>query len=626
MTGEAISCLTKAKAAIPANDKEDRSAAIGVLGKAYLAAGDSLQAIQCYNEALKLAPDNARIIKARAEYYLDREEYSLAEADLQKFGRLLPGDPYAWFARGVIALAKDELKEALNASSRAIALDSSYLKAVLLRAIVNCRLSDYNAAADDFIALVSGGDSDSALGILWMFMQGDESKALLISKLKAQGVKDSSTVGWPLLVGIVYMADEQWDKALAQYGAHYEDYPELFYEPIARCYYELGQNEKALAIIDKAIAAAEDDDADMYELKADILTELGRDAEAMALAERAVALAPEDASKYYKLGMMQWFAGDNREALSNFTTAISLQPDVAPLYCYRGVVNRNLGRENEAISDFEKAVRVGTEVAEGDSVAAPDSFVGLALVHLGQTQRAREYIATYEDDADEYYNVACAYALLGDSQKALSYLRKALDDGYCEMRHVEERDPDMASIRRLPEFKSLIEQQRKRIANFRDPIDFDRLANGTSQAAAAEPWNETDDEGRVIASHIPFTKQGGVMMVKCHINDLPLYFVFDTGASDVSMSLVDALFMYKNNYLRSKDIVGAASYSNAQGDVDEGTVVNLREVTFGGLKLTNVRASVVRNQTAPLLLGQSVLSRLGKVEIDNRAHEIVITK
>ncbi len=109
MTGEAISCLTKAKAAIPANDKEYRSAAIGVLGKAYLAAGDSLQAIQCYNEALKLAPDNARIIKARAEYYSDREEYSLAEADLQKFGRLLPGDPYAWFARGIIALAKDEL-------------------------------------------------------------------------------------------------------------------------------------------------------------------------------------------------------------------------------------------------------------------------------------------------------------------------------------------------------------------------------------------------------------------------------------------------------------------------------------------------------------------------------------
>ena len=36
-----------------------------------------------------------------------------------------------------------------------------------------------------------------------------------------------------------------------------------------------------------------------------------------------------------------------------------------------------------------------------------------------------------------------------------------------------------------------------------------------------------------------------------------------------------------------------------------------------GLDLNNVRASVVKNQKAPLLLGQSVLGRLGKIEIDN---------
>jgi predicted aspartyl protease len=41
--------------------------------------------------------------------------------------------------------------------------------------------------------------------------------------------------------------------------------------------------------------------------------------------------------------------------------------------------------------------------------------------------------------------------------------------------------------------------------------------------------------------------------------------------------------------------------------------------------LENVRASVVRNQKAPLLLGQSVLSRLGKIEIDNSNHLIKIT-
>lgn len=42
--------------------------------------------------------------------------------------------------------------------------------------------------------------------------------------------------------------------------------------------------------------------------------------------------------------------------------------------------------------------------------------------------------------------------------------------------------------------------------------------------------------------------------------------------------------------------------------------------------LDNVRASVVRNQKAPLLLGQSVLGRLGKIEIDNPGQKLVISQ
>lgn len=56
----------------------------------------------------------------------------------------------------------------------------------------------------------------------------------------------------------------------------------------------------------------------------------------------------------------------------------------------------------------------------------------------------------------------------------------------------------------------------------------------------------------------------------------------------------------------------------------EGTVINLRKVSFGDTELTNVKASVARNLKAPLLLGQSVLSRLGSVEIDNQKQVIRI--
>ena len=83
--------------------------------------------------------------------------------------------------------------------------------------------------------------------------------------------------------------------------------------------------------------------------------------------------------------------------------------------------------------------------------------------------------------------------------------------------------------------------------------------------------------------------------------------------------------MMKNGYLSGKDVVGSQRYMDANGDVSVGTVINLKDVDFGGHSLTNVRASVVRNQKAPLLLGQSVLGRLGKIEIDNTKRVLKIT-
>ena len=64
----------------------------------------------------------------------------------------------------------------------------------------------------------------------------------------------------------------------------------------------------------------------------------------------------------------------------------------------------------------------------------------------------------------------------------------------------------------------------------------------------------------------------------------------------------------------------------ANGEISEGTVVKLREVNFGGVKLNNVRASIVKNQKAPLLLGQTVLGHLGKIEIDNDTNTINVTR
>ena len=83
--------------------------------------------------------------------------------------------------------------------------------------------------------------------------------------------------------------------------------------------------------------------------------------------------------------------------------------------------------------------------------------------------------------------------------------------------------------------------------------------------------------------------------------------------------------MMKNGYLKSSDVIGKQNYMMANGEINAGTVINLRNVNFGGLDLNNIRASVVHNQIAPLLLGQSILGRLGNIEIDNTRRVLRIT-
>lgn len=115
---------------------------------------------------------------------------------------------------------------------------------------------------------------------------------------------------------------------------------------------------------------------------------------------------------------------------------------------------------------------------------------------------------------------------------------------------------------------------------------------------------------------IKLTKKHDLYFMTCKVNGLPLDFVYDTGASTVLISLAEAIFMFKNGLLTEKDIVGGTKFGTADGSIHEGTIVNLKRLQIGDLTLSNVQANVVHNMNAPLLLGQSALSRLGKIVFD----------
>lgn len=371
---------------------------------------------------------------------------------------------------------------------------------------------------------------------------------------------------------------------------------------IAQCYYEIGDYENALKNINQAIDL-DSTKVQYIPFKANVLYEMGNAKDAIAEWDKHQELYPEYGFGYYRRGWFKSLSGDEDGAIDDFTMSVTLDPDYSYSYVSRGDVYARQGKTELAKADFLKVIEIED---------TPEKYECLHYAYqgLGESEKAIAAIDTIiardSDKKGNYYDASCLYSRMKNKDKALEYLEKCLEMGYNRFAHIRV-DHDMDFLRDTPEFKSLIE----------------KYENATKQKFSKS--SENTIVGEQITTEIPFTKENGICNVKCKINDLPLYFVFDTGASTVSLSMVEATFMMKNGYLDKKDVIGSQYFLDANGNVSEGTTINISRVDFGGLKLENVRASVVRNQKAPLLLGQSVLGRLGKIEIDNEKRVLKIT-
>ena len=142
----------------------------------------------------------------------------------------------------------------------------------------------------------------------------------------------------------------------------------------------------------------------------------------------------------------------------------------------------------------------------------------------------------------------------------------------------------------------------------------------------AVPTETNADEEIVSADKtiLKMEKIAGVYQIPTEINGIPMYFIFDTGASMISISQTEANFLYKQGKLTEEDILGKANFTDANGDISEGTIINLKTVKLGNRELNNVQASVVNNLDAPLLMGQSALENFGKISIDYQKGEITL--
>lgn len=108
----------------------------------------------------------------------------------------------------------------------------------------------------------------------------------------------------------------------------------------------------------------------------------------------------------------------------------------------------------------------------------------------------------------------------------------------------------------------------------------------------------------------------GVARLDCKVNGIPMWFVFDSGASICQISLTEALFLLKSGKLSLNDRLEDVEMRIADGSSYVGYKFNIKELTIGTFNYNDVEFVVVPDNYAPILLGQNVLKKHDGILID----------
>lgn len=122
---------------------------------------------------------------------------------------------------------------------------------------------------------------------------------------------------------------------------------------------------------------------------------------------------------------------------------------------------------------------------------------------------------------------------------------------------------------------------------------------------------------------VQMEEYNGVYRIPCTVNGAKMKFIFDTGASNVCLSKSMAEYLLDNDYISKFDLLGVGTSTVADGRIVDHINIMIKDLEIQGTHLYNVTAVVVEDLNAPLLLGQSVIQKLGKIEING--NQLIIT-
>ena len=598
---EALEAADKALAAFSKKEVSWRAFTHNIRGNIYYKIEDLPAAKQAYMEAVALEPENTSFIYELADVCYDLKQYEEAISYYERIERLSPKTVYIY---GYLA--------------RAHYMNGNTSEAQRYCNLTNALSSNENCMSHQVLSLLALDREDHALAcreaVRAMFCEGSWWEGadtlnrvcpdLLMAGIRYEvdnaptDVETNATAAYCTYMMHQYMETLYYlHKKMEQ-----SDSPESIHKELAHVYDDVDAFDEAIQYYE--LTVKNDSDAQIWWNYATTVRHSGDYARAEQLFRRALQDSPTEGAIYYSISLCRKEAGDYNGALLLLDTAqVLMDEESVPAVLYRRAeLYRLMGDAAKERQTLQMAQRMRKADSDQDTYYMIDALMGGSSKLI---ECADSMMHERPKDPSMCLTLANAFAILKDKPHTMQMLKRFYDLGEYAMKmpHINER---YAFLQGDPEFETMM-------------AHYDSLRVAALEELHARLGERDTLQG---VTELPFTREGGVCRVKCTLNGLPLYFVFDTGAADVSISSVEANFMLKNGYLTNADFMGKQNYVTATGEIHEGTIINLREVRVGDVVLRDIKASVIKNQSAPLLLGQSCFRRFGTVEVDNNAQVI----
>lgn len=154
--------------------------------------------------------------------------------------------------------------------------------------------------------------------------------------------------------------------------------------------------------------------------------------------EQAIKINPRYAEALNNLGTVYYTKRGYRKAIKFYKKALIVSPQSASIYSNLGTAYFARKKYEDAIQAYQQALALDPEVFEHRSTQ------GVMIQERSVQERARYH-----------YYLAKLYARAGDNERALQYVRKAIEEGFKDRARLKE-DPEFSHLRELPEFQQLL--------------------------------------------------------------------------------------------------------------------------------------------------------------------------